>query len=124
VSPRSEEFFSQARERLTVSQEAFAAGHFTVAISIAYYAMLNAARAALSEDEENARTHRGTWKLFRERYVLTDAFDDDLFTLAQHAQTAREEGDYEAAKHSEELARHYVEGAGRFIAETERMLNG
>ncbi|MBW8060794.1 MAG: HEPN domain-containing protein, partial [Solirubrobacterales bacterium] len=36
--------------------EGFLAG----AVSIAYYAMLYAARAALSEDDEHARTHGGT----------------------------------------------------------------
>lgn len=122
MSPRSEEFLEQARERLAAAGEALEAGHPTVAVSVAYYAMLNAARGALSEDEASARTHRGTWRLFRERFVVTDAFDDDLFRLAQHAQNAREQGDYEAVRQSEEQARLYVEGAGEFLAAIERML--
>lgn len=66
MSPRSEEFMVQARERAVAAQELLAAGHLEPAVSVAYYAMLNAARAALSEDDQHSRTHRGTWHLFRE----------------------------------------------------------
>lgn len=118
MSPRSVEFMEQARDRLAIAREALASGHLSGSVSVAYYAMLNGARAALSEDDENARTHRGTWNLFRERYVVTDAFEDDLYRLAQHAQTAREGADYEAITPSEEDAQGYVDGA----AAVERML--
>jgi uncharacterized protein (UPF0332 family) len=122
VSPRSEEFMDQARDRLTMAREVFASGHLEGAVSAAYYSMLYAARAALSEDEESARSHRGTWNLFRTRYVITDAFDARLFTMAQHAQVAREAGDYAAVTPAEDEARRYVEGAGEFIAAVEHML--
>jgi uncharacterized protein (UPF0332 family) len=123
MSPRSEEFIEQARDRLVAAREALVGGHVAVATSVAYYAMLYAARATLSEDDENARTHRGTWNLFRVNYVLTDAFDPALFTLAQHAQVAREGGDYQAVTPSEEEAERYVVGAGDFLAAVERMLD-
>jgi uncharacterized protein (UPF0332 family) len=122
MSPRSDEFMDQARERLVAAREVFDAGHPTVAVSVAYYAMLNAARAALSEDDESTRTHRGTWNRFRIHYVTTDAFDAALFTLAQHAQAAREGGDYEAVTPSAEETQRYVEGAADFIAAVEEML--
>lgn len=112
----------QARDRATLAQEALTAGHRAGAVSIAYYAMLNAARAALSEDDEHARTHRGTWNLFRTRYVVTDVFDAALFTLSQHAQAAREGGDYEAVTPDEEDAKRYVRGATAFVAAVEQML--
>jgi uncharacterized protein (UPF0332 family) len=124
VSPRSEEFFESARERLLGAEDSLEGNHLELAISAAYYAMLYAARAALSEDDESARTHRGTWKLFRERYVVTDVFDDGLFRLAQNAQTAREQGDYEAVKQSREKAQEIVAAAGEFLAAVETMLVG
>lgn len=123
MSPRSEEFIEQARDRLAAAREALAAGHRSVAVSVAYYSMLYSARAGLSEDDENARTHRGTWNLFRIRYVATDAFDAALFTLAQHAQVAREGGDYQAVTPSEEEAERYVAGAEDFLAAVEQMLD-
>jgi uncharacterized protein (UPF0332 family) len=122
VSPRSEEFIEQAHDRLAAAGEALAAGHRGVAVSVAYYSMLYAARATLSEDDENARTHRGMWNLFRIKYVTTDAFDAALFTLAQHAQVAREGGDYQAVTPSEEEAERYVTGAADFLAAVEGML--
>lgn len=122
MSPRSEEFIDQARDRLRAAREALAAGHRAVAVSVAYYSMLYAARATLSEDDENARTHRGTWNLFRIRYVTTDAFDAALFVRAQHAQVAREAGDYAAVTPSQEDAEGYVEAAAEFLAAVERML--
>lgn len=122
MSPRSEEFMVQAEERLEAAREALDAGHPTVAVSVAYYAMLNAARAALSEDDEHARTHGGTWNLFRRRYVVTDAFDQHLFARAHQAQEARERGDYEAVSHDEQKARSVVESAAEFIAAVQRMV--
>jgi len=122
VSPRSEEFIEQARDRLAAAREALAAGHLGVAVSVAYHSMLYAARATLSEDDENARSHRGTWNLFRIKYVTTDAFDAALFTKAQHAQVAREAGDYQAVNPSAEQADDYVAAAGQFLAAVERML--
>ena len=114
---------AQARERAAAARELLDAGHLETAVSVAYYAMLNAARAALSEDDEHARTHRGTWNLFRSRYVVTDVFDDALYRLSQHAQTAREGADYEAATSTSEEAQRYVAGAADFVAAAEEMLS-
>lgn len=122
MSPRSEEFIEQARDRLAMAREVLAAGHREGAVSAAYYSMLYAARATLSEDDENARTHRGMWNLFRIKYVTTDAFDAGLFTIAQHAQVAREAGDYQAVTPTAEEAEHYVAGAADFLSAVERML--
>lgn len=122
MSPRSEEFMSQARERVKAAQELFDAGHLETAVSVAYYAMLNAARAALSEDDEHSRTHRGTWHLFHGRYVTTGAFDESLHGLATSAQRTREQGDYEAVTPDLEEARKIVEGAAAFVSAVEQML--
>jgi uncharacterized protein (UPF0332 family) len=122
MSPRSEEFIDQAHDRAALAREALASGHLAGSVSAAYYAMLYAARAALSESDENARTHRGAWHLFRERYVLTDAFDQALYTLAQRAQHAREQGDYEAVTPAREEAEIIVQAAADFIAAVETML--
>jgi uncharacterized protein (UPF0332 family) len=85
----------QARDRAEIARELLTGQHLEGAVSAAYYAMLYAARAALSESDEHSRTHRG-WHLFRDRYVTTGAFDQHLHTLAQRAQETREGGDYEA----------------------------
>lgn len=122
MSPRSEELIESARARLTGARHALAAGDFDLAVSAAYYAMLYAARAALSEHDEYARRHGGTWNLFFQRFVASGAFDQNLHSLAQQAQEAREGADYEAKTPPAEEAERYVEGAAEFVAATERML--
>jgi len=123
VSPRSVEFMEQARDRVGLARMALASGHLEGAVSAAYYAMLYAARAALSERDEYARTHGGTWHLFHERYVTTGAFDQHLHTLAGRAQRAREGGDYEAITPSRADAEELVAGAADYIAAVEHMLD-
>jgi uncharacterized protein (UPF0332 family) len=123
VSPRSVEFMDQARDRAATAREILASGHLEAAVSTAYYAMLYAARAALSESDEYARTHGGTWHLFHERYVTTGAFDQHLHAMAQGAQRTREQGDYEAITPDRDEARRLVDGAADYIAAVERMLD-
>lgn len=122
MSPRSQEFMDFARERLTGARDSLAANHLDLAVSAAYYAMLYAARAALSEHDEYARRHGGTWNLFRQRYVVTDAFDQDLFSLAHRAQEAREGADYEAIVPDPQDAKGYVDGAAEFVTAVAAML--
>lgn len=112
----------QARDRATIAREILADGHLEGAVSAAYYAMLYAARAALSERDEYARAHGGTWHLFHDRYVVSGAFDQHLHALAQSAQDTREKGDYEAITPSRADAEAIVAGAADFIAAVERML--
>ncbi len=123
MSPRSEEFMDQAHDRVASAREVLASGHLEVAVSAAYYAMLYAARAALSERDEYARTHSGTWHLFRDRYVNSDAFDQHLFALVHQAQSAREGGDYEAITPERAEAERIVAGAGDFVAAVVSMLD-
>jgi uncharacterized protein (UPF0332 family) len=122
MSPRSTEFMDQARDRVALARIAFASGHLEGAVSAAYYAMLYAARAALSERDEYARSHSGTWHLFHDRYVTTGAFDQHLHALAQRAQKIRQEGDYEAVTPDRAEAEGFVNGAADFIVAIERML--
>jgi uncharacterized protein (UPF0332 family) len=122
MSPRSEEFMEQARERLADAQKILGLAHPAVVVNTAYYAMLNAARAALSERGEHAKTHSGTWTLFSATFVAPGEFDQGLSTVARRAKEARERGDYEAAPPSAEEAVEFVEGAAAFVAAIEEML--
>ncbi len=122
MSPRSVEFMEQARGRAATAREILASGHLEAAVSTAYYAMLYAARAALSERDEYARTHKGTWHLFHERYVTTGVFDQHLHAMAHDAQRTREEGDYEAITPDRGEAERIVAGAADYIAAVEHML--
>lgn len=115
MSPRSAEFMLAARERLAGARDALAADHPGLAASAAYYAMLYAARAALSERERYAKTHSGTWSLFSEAFVVAGRFSHELFREATAAQKTRELGDYEARPPSGPEASAIVEAADRFV---------
>lgn len=122
MSPRSEEFMEQARERLADARKIAGLVHPPVLVSAAYYAMLNAARAALSERGEYAKTHSGTWTLFSRLFVATGEFDRGLSSLAGRVKEARERGDYDAAPPSPEEAAEFLEGAEDFVSAVERLL--
>jgi uncharacterized protein (UPF0332 family) len=122
VSPRSRELLEGAQEALRGARAALDAQAPARAASAAYYAMLYAARAALSERDENAKTHRGSWHLFHERYVASGMFDRLLFTRAQHAREVRELGDYSAKPPTGTQAQELVDLAQRFVAAVEDLI--
>jgi uncharacterized protein (UPF0332 family) len=114
----------QARDRLADAEAIQGTAHPAVVVSAAYYGMLYAARAALSERGEFAKTHSGTWTLFSQVFVAPGEFDQRLSALARRAKDAREEGDYEAAPPSPEEASEFVKAAAEFIAAIERLMAG
>lgn len=122
MSPRSSEFISQARDALREAALLLSQGLNAGAVSRAYYGVLYAARAALSEEDRHARTHRGTWALFREVFVETKRFDATLFAEAQTSQRVREAADYEAAEPPADEAKETVEQAARFVDAVSSML--
>lgn len=121
MSPRSAELLEAARRRLRGARGVIDADPSS-ALSMAYYAMLYAARGALSERETYARTHRGTWQQMRKEFVDRGEFDAALLAAAQKVQPQREDSDYDAWLAPVEEARRVVELAGRFIAAVEVML--
>jgi uncharacterized protein (UPF0332 family) len=112
----------QARDRLADAEAILGTAHPAVVVSAAYYGMLYAARAALSERGEFAKTHSGTWTLFSQVFVVPGEFDQRLSALARRAKDAREEGDYEASPASPEEAAEFVKGTAEFIAAIEQLL--
>ena len=111
-----------ARDRLGAARAALDAGFESNAASAAYYAMLYAARAALSELEKNSKTHSGTWTLFRETFVATGGFDAVLFSESHATQQLREAADYDALMVPHEEAQRIVELADRFVGAVGLML--
>lgn len=122
MSPRSEEFIAEARDALAASRSLLEGGFYSRAVSAAYYAMLYAARAALSERELYAKTHKGTWDLFWREYAEPGSLDRGLATEARRTQAPREGVDYEALRIEPADARRITEVAGRFPTAVEQML--
>jgi uncharacterized protein (UPF0332 family) len=121
VSPRSAEFMVAARRRLATAASAVTSDPST-AISVAYYAMLYAARAALSERDTYAKTHAGTWHQLRVTFVEAGVMDAELVAAVQRVQARRERADYEAWAAPEEQAQQVIELATRFLAAIEAVI--
>jgi uncharacterized protein (UPF0332 family) len=123
VTPRSAELLARAREGVASARTLADAGHAATAVSTAYYAMLYAARAALSERDRQARSHTGTWGLFREEFVVTGEFDEALAQTAPRAQARREASDYGAESFDLVESTELVATAERFVTEVERSIS-
>ncbi len=62
----------------------------------AYYAMLYGARAALSERDRHAKTHRGTWNMLRQTLVPDGSLPAEIVAEAERLAELREGADYDA----------------------------
>lgn len=90
-------------------------------MSAAYYASLNAARAALSEHHRHARTHGGR-ATSSASSSWTGRLDQRRAGEAAPLQKQREAADYEAVRPSPEDAAAAVAAAERFVAAVQALL--
>lgn len=116
MSPRSREFFDRARARLEDARTTLEHGLHEIAVGAAYYAMLYAARAALSERDLHAKTHSGTWSLVRQTLVADGSLPSELVAEAERLARVREGADYDAVVVDRQQAEQAVESAARFVA--------
>jgi uncharacterized protein (UPF0332 family) len=112
---------ARAHDQLAAARASLSSGFPPAALSLAYYAMLYAARAALSEEDRYAKTHAGTWLLFERTFAETNRFDRDLFRSAQRTLPVRLETDYEARDVTPSEAQGVIELAGRFVKAIEAL---
>jgi uncharacterized protein (UPF0332 family) len=122
MSPRSDEFLQAARRRLAAAEVAVDEDPST-ALSAAYYAMLYGARAALSERDSSAKTHKGTWHEFRSAFVVNGTIDAELAAEVQKIQPEREQADYDAWSAPAEEARRAINLADRFLTAIEALFD-
>lgn len=121
MSPRSDELLQAARRRLAAARTVLNDDPST-ALSAAYYSMLYAARAALSERDIGVKTHRGVWHELRRTFVATGELNADLAAAVQKIQPAREQADYDAWFAPAEDASGAIDLAQRFLAAIETLL--
>ena len=121
MSPRSQELLDAARRRLAAAASAIDDDP-SAALSSAYYAILYAVRAALSERDIYAKTHTGAWHEFRRTFVTAGEFDDSLAAAAHAVQSARERADYDAWAAPREEAQRVIDLAHAFLAAIDEML--
>jgi uncharacterized protein len=122
LSPRSQEFYDRARERLVGARKNLNQGEYAIAVGAAYYAMLYGARAALSERDLYAKTHRGTWNLLRQTLGAEESFPLQLVKEAERLAELREAADYDALAVEESQAEQAVDSAERFLSALDELL--
>lgn len=120
MSPRSDELIQAGRRRLAAASVVVEEDP-SAALSAAYYAMLYAARAALSERDVTAKTHRGVWHELRRVFVDTGELDADLASAVQKIQPEREQADYDAWFTPAADANKAIELAQRFLVAIEEL---
>ena len=121
MKPRSAEFLDAAQGRLRAARVVIDEEPST-ALSAAYYAMLYAARAALSEHDVYAKTHRGTWHELRRLYVENGELSPDLASSVQKIQPEREQADYDAWTAPTDEAQQAIKLANAFVKAIENLL--
>lgn len=121
MDPRAKEYLERAEDRWPAAELSLPVSP-NAAISGAYFASFEAARAALAGRDLFARTHRGTWHLIHEHFVLTGDLDADLVAAAAAMERRRGYADYGPRGFSREQAEADVETARRFIAAVRALL--
>lgn len=117
MSPRDAELLAAALARLRGARRTLEddVDEPDLAVGAAYYAVLLAARAALSSRDLYAKTHSGTWSLLSRELVRDGSVDAALAKEAAAMQHAREQVDYEAVSATRAEAERMVDVAGRFV---------
>ena len=86
----------KAVQAATSAKVPLATGDADSACKRAYYAMFDAARAALlASDAEVGKAHKGVLNAFSERLVKTGPIPKEMGRLLKHAETFRYVADYE-----------------------------
>lgn len=90
----------------------------------AYYAMFDAARAALiATGEDIGKTHRGVLNAFSDRLVKNGMIPKEAGRLLKHAEAVRYVADYAGRSVELDDARAIVEQADAFIAAVQAALS-
>jgi len=113
----------RADDRLRAARHLVGGGHFSDAVSRAYYAMFFAARALLLERGIEARTHSGLVGMLYEHYVRSGVLDRNVAGLLPAAMAARHEADYGFPDTATQLeAQETLADAERFLKRAREIL--
>jgi uncharacterized protein (UPF0332 family) len=122
-SDRAEKYLARSRKALLAAQVLEEKGLFEDSVSRAYYAVLHAAKAALSTVGVESTTHVGVRRMFGLHLVKTGKIENEFAKILAREQEDREIGDYEAGiELGEERARRRLAQAEQFIKRIELYL--
>ena len=113
------ELWERALQSAETARRALANGDATSAISRAYYAMFDAARAMLETIDPDlliAKTHASIFRRFAENYVHKLNGEREQVRALRRAFKSRNETEYETARPSIELAREALRDMDQFLS--------
>lgn len=118
-----DELLARADQRSEAARHLLSGGHFSDAVSRAYYAMYFAATALLLARGLSSKTHAGLVALLYEHFVRTGQLDRDVAGLLPSAMAARHEADYGFPDRSTESeARETLADSERFVRRAREIL--
>lgn len=113
----------KAKQALSDAELLLENGSVEAAINRGYYAVFQAARAALLTKDERPKTHAGTIQRFGYHFVRTEQVSEETSDILTTAQSMRGQADYEAFSHlTEEDAANLADDARRFIETIEEQV--
>lgn len=114
---------ARAKKALLAAKTLIEKGLLEDCVSRAYYAVLHAAKAALSLTGVESDTHDGVRRTFGLHLVKTGKIEKEFAKILIAGQEDREIGDYEAnIEIEEERARQRVNEAEKFVQRIEQYL--
>jgi uncharacterized protein (UPF0332 family)/predicted nucleotidyltransferase len=120
---RTHEYLDQARYQLEGAKTLLSSTTPALAAAEGYFAVLNAARAALSERDLFARTHDGTWELAYRELVLPGLLPRDFHRWAKRLQGKREDVHYKCMRLTPAEAAEAYAAAESFVRGAEKLLD-
>lgn len=119
----AQDMMSKAEQAAASAKVLLDTGDADGACNRAYYAMFDAARAALlASGHEVGRTHKGLLQAFSDQLVRSGVVDRELGRLLKHAETRRYVADYASDSIDLDDARKMVQQAETFVEAMRRVL--
>jgi uncharacterized protein len=118
-------YLASAQERIDSAKILLKEGNYRDAVSRAYYAFLDTARAALLTKGLVAKTHSDVLMLFGSHFGKNREIPVKFFRFYKQVMEAREEADYEILKKfKKEDAQSAIEMAEEFVKFIAEKING
>ncbi|WP_248885956.1 HEPN domain-containing protein [Acidithiobacillus acidisediminis] len=122
----SNELMSKADVAFKSAITLYNAEDYNGSVNRAYYAMLDAAKAALIHQRvqgaENIRSHSGLISEFSRHFVKTGKVGVEMSKILTRAESARLVADYSYDSLDKVGAHEHIASAGRFISEIKRKI--
>lgn len=113
----AKDLMAKALQALASAKVLLETGDADGACNRAYYAIFDAARAALLEfGHEVGKTHKGVLNAFSDHLVKNGRLPKEMGRLLKQAETRRYVADYEGSPVEISDAREMLEQAGAFVA--------